>query len=144
MNQIDYAIFEINNSVKCKLAASPIHGVGVFAIYDIQKGDKLFLRPSESFFDKPPRAYNLSYASLSKLLPEVRQLLLERWPSIINGSIFVSPNDMAVLCTFVNHSDDPNYDIDTDSALRDIKGGEEITENYRLMDNYLEIYKWLK
>ena len=143
MNSQDLQIFKLNNETKCKLAASSIQGVGVFAIKDIQKGEKLYLLPPPNFMKLPPLVYNLPYASLTKLLPKVRQLLLERWPSIINGSLFKSPNDMAVLCTFVNHSFEPNYDVGTDTALKEIPDGTEVTEDYRRMNNFEKVYPWL-
>ena len=138
MNSQDQQLFTLDNETKCKLGASKIHGVGVFAIKDIQKGEKLYLLPNQI-----ARWYNLPYSSLKKLRPEVKELILERWPAVINGSHFIAPNDMAILCTFVNHAETPNYEIGTDKALKDIKTGEEIVQNYRLMKNYEQIYPWL-
>ena len=138
MNSQDQQLFTLDNETKTKLGASKIHGVGVFAIKDIQKGEKLYLLPGQI-----AKWYNLPYSSLKKLRPEVKELILERWPAIINGSHFVAPNDMAVLCTFVNHDEEPNYEISTDKALKDIKTGEEVVQNYRLMKNYEQIYPWL-
>lgn len=138
LNKKEEQIFELNSTIKCKLAPSKIHGIGVFAIMDIKKGQKLHCIPSFT-----PKWYKINYASLTGLLPEIRQLILERWPSIINGSHFLSPNDMGWLVTFINHSDTPNYDVDTDCALEDIKNGDEVTEDYRLMNRYEEIYQFL-
>ena len=135
----DLQILELNNTVKCKLDASSIHGIGIFAMRNISKGDKLYCFPA-----KTPRWYNVPYGSLTKLLPEIRELLLQRWASIINGSMFISPNDMSWLCTYINHSNNPNYDVATDRAIVDIKEGEEITEDYRLMNNAEEVYPFLK
>ena len=46
----------------------------------------------------------------------------------------------------MNHADLPNdnYDVDTDTAKRDIKAGEELFENYKNMRNYDKVYPWLK
>lgn len=133
--QIDF----LNSSVKAKLAPSKIHGIGVFALQDIRKNEKANCVPLKDF-----HWFTIPYGSMSKLFPEIRELCLTRWPSIVNGSHFLSPNDIVWLITFMNHSAEPNYDIDTDSALRDIKKGEEITENYMLMTNYDKVYPWLK
>ena len=141
MNFQDTQIAELNSSVKVKLAASKIHGVGVFALTDIHKGEKLYCFPN--FVKNGIKWYSVPYGSLNKLFPEIKDLILERWPSIINGSHFLSPNDMCWLVTFINHSDAPNYDVATDSAIVDIQKGEEITENYRRMDNYAKIYPFL-
>ena len=143
MNSQDQQLFTLDNETKTKLGASKIHGVGVFAIKDIQKGEKLYLLPPKGFMNEPPPVYNLPHASLKKLRPEVKELILDRWPAVINGSHFIAPNDMAVLCTFVNHSEEPNYEISTDKALKDIRAGEEVVQNYRLMENYEKIYTWL-
>ena len=131
-------ILELNSTVKCKIAPSKIHGVGVFAIMDIPKGQKAYCIPTFR-----PKWYSLPYGSLNKLFPEIKELVLERWPSIINGSHFLSPNDMVALITFMNHSDTPNYNVYTDTAIKDIKKGEEVLEDYRLMDNADKIYSFL-
>lgn len=141
MTKEEQIIF-LNSTVKVKLAPSGIHGIGVFAITDIPKGTKLNCFPD--FYKSGLKWFDLSYGNLSKLFPEIRELVLERWPSIINGSHFLSPNEMVWLITFMNHADDPNYEVSTDTSLRDIKKGEEVTEDYRRMDNYEKIYPWLK
>ena len=132
-------IVELDMTVKCKIASSSIHGVGVFAIRNILKGERLYVKPDAP---TPRKWYNVPYSSFGKLFPEVRELILERWPAVINGSLFLSPNECWPL-QWMNHSDEPNYDLRNDSALRDIKKGEEITEDYRLMLNYEKIYPWL-
>lgn len=125
----------LNKTVKAKLAPSPIHGVGVFAIRDIKAGERVAA-------DQLPKIYDLSWGNLSKLLPEVEEIIKERWPSVINGSKFISPD--ARLVSFMNHSEDPNYDPASDTAMRDIKKGEEITESYWMMPNAEKVFKWLK
>ena len=124
-------IAELNSEVRCKLGQSKIHGVGVFAIRAIKWGERCYCTPNMI-----PRFYNIPFGSLSKLFPEVKELVLQRWASVVNGSIFCNPNDDAHLLMFVNHSCDPNYDVVSDTALRDIKRGEEVLENYTAMDNW--------
>ena len=68
-------IDRLNEFVKARLAPSKIAGVGVFAIRDISKGQKMW-------FDVFAQIYPLPYSHFSKLFPEVRELLLERWPGI--------------------------------------------------------------
>lgn len=132
-------LLELNNTVRCRIAPSTIHGVGVFALRSISKGERLYCTPNMI-----PKFYNIPFGSLSKLLPEVRELVLSRWASVINGSIFCSPNDDAHLLMFVNHSYSPNYNVVSDTALRDIQAGEEILEDYSLMENAEKVYKFLK
>ena len=133
-------ITELNNECRCTLRPSPIQGIGVFALRNIQKGQRCYLTPAII-----PRFYNISFASLSGLLPEIKELVLQRWAGVVNGSIFQSPNDDQSLLMFVNHAYYPNcnYDVVSDTALRDIREGEEITEDYTMMENYDKIYTWL-
>lgn len=132
-------VIELNNTVKCKIAPSLVHGVGIIALRDIPQGERCYCTPNII-----PKFYNIPYGSLSKLLPEIQEIILERWASVINGSIFQSPNDDVGLLFFINHSDNPNYDVVSDIALKDIKKGEELLEDYRVMENAEKIFKWLK
>lgn len=127
-------IQKLNREVKVRIAPSDIHGVGVRAIFDIPKGSRLFA-------DNMPSVYTLAYANFGKLFPEIKQILLERWPQIVNGSAFIYPD--ARIQAYMNHSDDPNYDAINDVLLRDVKGGEEITEDYRKIKGWKEVHSWL-
>ena len=134
MNQ-DQQIDRLNTILKVTLAPSKIHGVGVFAIRDILQGERLYL-------DQYPQPFNVPYSSFGKLFPEVRQLILEHWPSVVNGQLFAQP-DTRHLC-YMNHSLHPNYSRLTDTAREDIKCGEEITEDYWSMENAEKVFPWLK
>lgn len=127
-------IERLNERFKARIGPSPIHGVGVFAMRDVAKGQSLYS-------DATPEVYTLRYSDLNKLFPEIKQLLLERFPSIVMGSRFVYPTDR--LQAYMNHSENPNYDAINDVALQDIKQGEEVTENYRLILGYQQVFKWL-
>lgn len=127
-------IDELNTRVKLRIAPSKTHGVGVFAIRDILKGEKLYA-------DIVPFPYKVSPGNLGKLFPEVKELLLEQCPSVSLGSAFPFPT--AILQAYINHSDDYNYDCRTDTSIRDISKGEEITENYRIIQGWREAHPWL-
>ena len=139
MNQ-EEQINELNAQIKVKLAPSKISGIGVFAIMDIRKGERLNLIPRVRNNMHEIQWYNVPWGSMNKLFPEIKELILERWPSIVNGSHFISPNNMAWLITYVNHSNNPNYEVAMDMATCDIKKGEEILENYKLMTNWNLVY----
>ena len=136
---------ELIRTVKCKLGPSSVHGVGVIAMRDIVKGEQLFVALTVK-----PRWYNVTYANLKKWMdytngyPEIYRLILDRWPQVVNGSQFISPNYDARLVSFMNHSDTPNYDPRTDLALADIKAGEEVFEDYRVIPNYEKAFSWLQ
>ena len=71
-------ILELNHLAKATLGVSKISGIGVFALRNIQKGRNVFA-------DRMPKVYTIPYSSLGKLLPEVKKMVLERWPSVVNG-----------------------------------------------------------
>lgn len=124
----------INDIVCVKLAPSPIHGVGVFALRDINKGEKLNL-------DSIPQLLDLPYEKFKHIEKDIRDLILGQYPLIASGSKFLYPN--ARFAGYLNHSDQPNVDAKEDKALKDIKKGEEVTEDYRLIPNYEKIFPWL-
>ena len=122
---------ELNTIVKATLQRSEVHGIGVFATRNIGKGELIYA-------DRMPKVYTIPYGSFGKLFPEVRQTILERWPSVVNGSRFIYPD--ARLVSFMNHSSVDNYDPMTDTALCDIIKGEEIFEDYKLMANWEKVW----
>ena len=126
---------KLNHRVVVRIAPSKIHGVGIVAIRDLPKGRKMYL-------DHLPEQYALPYSSFGKLFPEVRQILLERWPLIVSGSAFMYPD--ARYQAYCNHSDDPNYDAFNDVLLKDVKAGEELLENYKYIKGWEEVFTFLK
>ena len=112
---------EINATVLATIAPSKIHGVGVFALQDIKKGQKMYIRWVPM---------GMLQTTMSKLKPEVRKIIEQRWPIVKNGYPFIHPHEDANHLSFMNHSNDPNYNDKSDTALKDICRGEEITETY--------------
>jgi hypothetical protein len=126
----------LNDLILCKLAPSKIHGIGVFAIKDIFKGQKLYCYPQKRVCYRKE--------DFLKLGDVEKELVIAQFPSVVVGGMFLLPHSIVDLICYMNHSDDYNYDNDTDLALRDIQAGEEITENYRVMDHYKLSYPWLE
>ena len=124
-------IAEINSQVKATVGVSKIHGVGVIAITSIPKGNRIYA-------NELPRMYKVPYGSINKLFPEIKKIILDRWPSIVNGGRIII-HDVRLL-SLMNHSPDPNYAPETDTALRDIGVGEEILENYTKMANWAKVW----
>lgn len=106
----------INEEVLCTLGVSKIHGIGVFAIRDIKKGANLI-----NFENQIVPIDGMDEKTLSVVLN--RNILYKTTLMVEH------PNCEINYTAFMNHSDDPNSD--GVFALRDIKEGEEITENYR-------------
>lgn len=113
-----------NDKIKCTIKPSKIHGVGVFAIRDIKAGEKMFCKDLDDGW----------YYGLDGLSKEVKNIVIARWPIAVNGFPY-KINDIRLI-SFMNHSDVPNYDKYSDTALVDIKAGDEVFENY---DEYKEI-----
>lgn len=133
MNPIEH----LNNTVWATIKPSKIHGVGVFAIRDIPKDTQIWAK-------KHLNIKTLQTDSFKGLHQAILELIKQRWPLALNGDSFISPNDDVRLLSFMNHSDSPNYDPYTDKVLCDIMEGEEITEDYKIVPNYKEIYPFLK
>lgn len=131
------SIAVLNDIVCTKLAPSNINGVGVFALRDFKKGDKMHQNIIPNTFDVPTSKFK-------KLKPEVREILFGFFPfkAVQPEEIFWYPvNSMQA---YMNHSDKPNYDAQEDVALKGIKAGEEITEDYRKIEGWDKVYPWLQ
>lgn len=133
--KLKQAIKLLNDVVKIKLAPSAIQGVGVIAMRDISKGEKLYM-------DVIPHQFDVPFKMFGSLRKDVQEILLGHWPQIVNGSHFLYP--VTKMTAYLNHSDNPNYDAKKDKTLRKIKAGEEITEDYRLIENWDKVFPWLK
>lgn len=119
----------LNESVFCKLAPSIVSGVGVFAIRAINKGLKLTDWDRHRLMTPP--TYELTETEFMQLHKPIRDLILDKTVYSKDATIlrFISPNHECYLQDFCNHSSTPNVDKDF-IALRDIKKGEEIFEDF--------------
>ena len=120
--------------IYCRLAPSPIHGVGVFAIKNIPKGTNPF---SNSFMAQ--EAVVLDKNRIKDLGPEILSLLHDQHPTIDQTKQIVSnfPNQI-IWSDFINYTDKPNIELMTNgewTALRDIIKGEEILEDPKRLNN---------
>jgi len=113
------------------LGASSIHGLGCFADIDIKKDELVRVWDGkDSRFIPAARAH----AS-----PQVQ--LIKRF-GIRTARGYWVPLDFLRISTgwYMNHAADPNIGSDdgdvTYYALRDIEAGEELTMDYRLMDEH--------
>lgn len=128
INAIDNPIEYLNGSVVCRLAPSE-HGIGVFAIKDINPGTRITDNLKGDRI--PPIIFELPEHEFKKLERVVRELILDRnlyskYDRLIH---FISPNFDQYLEGFINHSDTPNIDSNH-LTTRLVKAGEEITKDY--------------
>jgi len=117
----------LNNSIWATIKPSKINGVGVFAIRDIPEGTNI----SENTIDST--SVNLFYPideeDFNNILPEIRDIILDRMLYREDEFFMVTnPNAEVLLQSFMNHSSLPNTNGRV--TLRDIKAGEELTEDY--------------
>lgn len=125
----------LNSEVWATLRPSKIHGVGVFALRDIPAGTYLGRGQTEQ-----TTYHAVSEESFMRILPAIRDMILDRTQQG-DGSmlIFKHPNTMYKLQGFMNHSLENNSDGKV--ALRDIKEGEEITENFLTLSGKTNLHK---
>lgn len=132
MTAFDY----IKNYVNIKLETSKIHGVGVFALRDINTNEELF-----KLWENESGEYTLTENDLDSLDDSVKTHLLDMYGyKIINGKyqmfvilnkdchwIFKTPYHWVNSCGF---DGEPNVDRNTLRATFNIKKGEEILFKY--------------
>lgn len=116
------------SKVYCRLAPSPIHGVGIFAIRPIPKGTNPF---ADSFMAQ--EAVILNKCKVEDLGPEILKLLHDQHPTSDPNSQIVSnfPNQL-IWTNYLNYSDTPNIELMEDGewkTLRDINKDEELLED---------------
>ena len=109
--------------VKTYLAASPIHGIGLFAAEPIAKGtliwrfdariDRRLSKDERQALAEPARSFVATYS----------------YPERVGSDVYLLDGDHA---RFMNHSATPNTDCEVDTiATRDIAAGEELLCDYR-------------
>lgn len=112
--------------VLTRLGTSTIHGIGVFAITDIEAETFLFE------FDNTEMVW-VNNEEIKKLSPKL-QSLYNDFCVAKNGKLGCPTNfNQLTMAWYMNHSDNPNVEIDDEYNFRTkrlIKDGEELTINY--------------
>ncbi|MHB1953796.1 MAG: SET domain-containing protein-lysine N-methyltransferase [Sulfobacillus sp.] len=127
-------IRHLKQDIYCRLKPSPVHGIGVFAIRDIDPGTDPFCR----LFAQHDRATNLTTSEFQELPPPVQRYVLDFFAGEGNTFPVLSRGLNAMdLSFYLNHSDDPNIDQVPGSgdfyefrANRPIAAGEELFIDY--------------
>jgi|SRR3989338_5368243 len=113
--------------VKTKIGPSPIHGIGLFANQDIPKDTIVW--SFNPLIDKVLTDKEVA------TLPIFTQEFIDTY-SFFDRGVHILCGDFGI---FVNHSENPNLGSTANDsfALRDIKKGEELTDNYESYDEEL-------
>lgn len=125
-------IEDLEKNIYCRVQASPVHGVGVFAVRDIPKGVNPFVGRLPAPWKK------ISYNDVMEnqnILPQVKEYVKAMYP-IQDGIIYMPNHSLNAIGVsyYINHSDTPNLGGPVDdpefTTLRDIKKGEELFADY--------------
>ena len=132
MDMLEKVIYHLSKNIKTKIGISSVHGIGVFAIRDINKDEDVFI---------PWKFESGMYVIPNKKLNDIPNEVLELMDMyFINGEcgykiirLFKGFNFLFHGTSFCNSA----YPIESNAnisikgiALRDIKAGEEILEWY--------------
>ena len=115
----------------CRLAPSPIHGIGVFAIRNIPRGRNPFnTLPKYA----RPGYVRMTSVELAVLPPKLREMISALFVPT-DGEMWLPTcgTNVVYLNSYLNHSTAPNLrtrDGFTFIALRKISEGEELTADY--------------
>lgn len=126
-----HLIAEAHNDVYCKIAPSPIHGVGVFALKDIPQNTIVFRSDIE--WVKVP------ITILNRIDPEVATLYKQFLRQDKEAECIYVPQEgfsSIGISFYLNHSTTPNckYDIESNFIITKtaILAGKELTYDYRV------------
>jgi len=125
---------DLEENIFCRIARSPIHGVGVFAIKKIPKGTN----PFKTYTDVGVVGIPEKEIMQNKKIPKAVKEMIQAFYAFQDGKIFCdarSFNEINI-SYFLNHSKKPNLDckeINEETvftANRAIQIGEELMVNY--------------
>ncbi len=122
-------LHDLQQETYVALQASPLHGIGVFALRDIRKGCRTIFSKGGNEWIK------LSFAEVAQL-PSHSRNLVETYCLYDNKNYFVPDYGFKLMdvVLYLNHSDEPNIvsinDGEEFEAIREISEGEELLINY--------------
>lgn len=143
-------IDNIKSETFCRLGASSISGVGVFAVRDIPKSTKLFETCNEIFTGLPIEVSELELRDADE---GVVEYMKDMTATNGKGSYYLPAQGLnsVSICFYLNHSYEPNVEFllegDLDdfvifASSREIKKGEELTQNYtKLCPNKAKLFE---
>lgn len=115
-----------HHEVYARLAPSPVHGIGVFAIWRIPEGTKVLGDPGIPLTPIPKQTIDALHAPYRRLYEDF---------CVLEDDAYFSPPsfNQITIAWYLNHSDTPNLAYGEGSAfysLRLIEPGEELTVDY--------------
>lgn len=119
----------LKNEIYVRVKPSPIHGVGLFAVRDIPKGENPFRSLVKT------RYYKIHESDLADFPTEVAKMIND-YCSGDKGYIYIPVTGLnpLELGHFINHSDNPNVitvdDGDNFQTTRLIRKGEEVVVDF--------------
>ena len=122
-------LHELKHNTVVMLKPSPVAGIGVFAITDIQKGQKNIFSNDKSEWIKVSRGEVAE-------LPVHSRALVENFCLYDEGNYFIPEYGfkMVDLVVYLNHADEPNIisinEGEDFEAIHDIRAGEELFIDY--------------
>ena len=113
---------ELNDTCLVTLKPSKINGIGVFALQNIRKGQRLC--------PVMEKTYIIDKEEIPLIKKDILNIILDRGniTGEYSGPYIIHPNNDASYISFMNHSKNPNSD--GYCATKNIKRGQEITEEY--------------
>lgn len=113
--------------VKTYIASSSIHGLGLFAAQPIAKGTIVW---------EHREGYDIRLTvDFVEQLPETAKAHVKHYCALLDDGTYMTTFDND---RFLNHSENPNLITDAKTysliSARDIAAGEELTEDYRVLD----------
>ena len=142
MTRKEKLLDNLKRDVFCRVGVSKINGVGLIAIKDISKGTTVF--NLSNYLPERDELVDISEKEVSSLDDEVVNLIKSYTAVSHLGTYAIHENGLnnINLGYYLNHSNDPNIRINIGKntnpyqyanfvAIKDIKKGEELTENYQ-------------
>jgi SET domain-containing protein len=148
MQKKENLIENLKNNTFCRVAASPTHGVGVFAVKDIPKRTVIFELCNSSLDD----LVDLTEEDLKDMDEDIVKYVKDFF--VKNDDVYTLPergmNSISV-GFYLNHSNQPNIihrmhfvkgvaQLLIPVSFRDIKKGEELTENYLTLGKDMDVH----
>ena len=150
MQKKENLIENLRNNTFCRVAASSTHGVGVFAVKDIPKRTEIFELCNPPLDEEG--LVDLTEEDLKDMDKDIIKYVKDFF--VKNDDVYSLPergmNSISV-GFYLNHSNQPNIihrmhfvqgvaQLLIPVSFRDIKKGEELTENYFTLGKDIDVY----